>query len=130
MNPVIGLDISKGESQVQAFLDKGNPYSKSFKVSHTLEGLASLIDFLEEVKVKSGMKPPVVLEATGHYQTPVVQYLEDRGYLLIIINPLISIRLKVQVYERLKPMQSMPIIFANCITKKSWNPIKSAEFNS
>jgi hypothetical protein len=24
MNPVIGLDVSKGESQVQAFLDKGN----------------------------------------------------------------------------------------------------------
>lgn len=24
MNPVIGLDISKGENQVQAFLDKGN----------------------------------------------------------------------------------------------------------
>ncbi|MFE4353263.1 hypothetical protein [Peribacillus butanolivorans] len=26
MNPVVGLDISKGESQVQAFLDKGIPY--------------------------------------------------------------------------------------------------------
>jgi transposase len=26
MNPVIGLDVSKGESQVQAFLDKGKPY--------------------------------------------------------------------------------------------------------
>lgn len=36
MNPVVGLDISKGESQVQAFLDKGKPYRKSFKVSHTL----------------------------------------------------------------------------------------------
>ena len=32
MNPVIGLDVSKGESQVQAFLDKGKPYRKSFKV--------------------------------------------------------------------------------------------------
>lgn len=33
MNPVVGLDISKGESQVQAFLDKGKPYRKSFKVT-------------------------------------------------------------------------------------------------
>ena len=23
MNPVVGLDVAKGESQVQAFLDKG-----------------------------------------------------------------------------------------------------------
>ena len=39
MNPVIGLDVAKGESQVQAFLDKKQPYKKSFKVAHTLEGL-------------------------------------------------------------------------------------------
>ena len=45
MNPVVGLDVAKGESQVQAFLDKKKPYKKSFKVAHTLEGLASLIRF-------------------------------------------------------------------------------------
>jgi len=56
MNPVIGLDISKGESQVQAFLDKGKPYRKSFKVSHTLEGLNDLVIFLEDVKNEAGMK--------------------------------------------------------------------------
>jgi len=43
MNPVVGLDISKGESQVQAFLDKGKTYRKSFKVSHTVKGLSSLV---------------------------------------------------------------------------------------
>ncbi|MDQ0186651.1 hypothetical protein J2S16_003259 [Cytobacillus kochii] len=32
MNPVIGLDVSKGESQVQAFLDKGRPYRKSSSI--------------------------------------------------------------------------------------------------
>ena len=42
MNPVIGLDVSKGESKVQAFIDKGKPYRKSFKVSHTIEGLIYL----------------------------------------------------------------------------------------
>lgn len=38
MNPVIGLDVSKGESEVQAFLNKGIPYGKSFKIYHTSEG--------------------------------------------------------------------------------------------
>jgi hypothetical protein len=52
MNPVIGLDISKGESQVQAFLDKGKPYRKSFKVSHTLEGLSLLVGFLRKLREK------------------------------------------------------------------------------
>jgi transposase len=47
MNPVIGLDVSKGESQVQAFLDKGKPYRKSFSVTHDLQGLGSLLNFLK-----------------------------------------------------------------------------------
>jgi hypothetical protein len=50
MNPVVGLDISRGESQIQAFVDKGKPFRKSFKVSHTLEGLGSLVEFLEQVQ--------------------------------------------------------------------------------
>jgi hypothetical protein len=32
MNPVVGLDVSKGESEVQTFLDKGKPYGKSFSI--------------------------------------------------------------------------------------------------
>ncbi|MFJ5624594.1 hypothetical protein ACIQD3_18120 [Peribacillus loiseleuriae] len=32
MNPVVGLDVAKGESQVQAFLDKSKPYRKRFSM--------------------------------------------------------------------------------------------------
>ncbi|MCM3034353.1 IS110 family transposase, partial [Niallia sp. MER 6] len=39
MNPVIVLDVTKGESHVQAFLDKVKPYRKSFSITHNLEGL-------------------------------------------------------------------------------------------
>jgi transposase len=102
MNPVVGLDISKGESQVQAFVDKGKPFRKSFKVSHTLEGLGLLVEFLDHVQKETGQKPPVILEATGHYQTPVVQYLDKRGYLLIIINPLISYKAKSSSLRKVK----------------------------
>ncbi|NHM33984.1 IS110 family transposase [Bacillus sp. C11] len=73
MNPVIGLDIAKGESQVQAFLDKKKPHKSSFKVSHTLEGLEMLYQYLREIEALTGIRPPIVLEATGHYHTPVVQ---------------------------------------------------------
>jgi transposase len=83
MNPVVGLDVSKGESQIQAFLDKGKPYRKSFSVLHDLEGLETLLEFLRELEGFTDQKPSVVLEATGHYHTPVVQFLEDYHYLLI-----------------------------------------------
>jgi transposase len=77
MNPVVGLDVSSGESEVQAFLDKGKPYGKSFKVSHTNESLEVLFHFLKKIENESGLKPTVILEATGHYHTPVIQFLEE-----------------------------------------------------
>jgi transposase len=102
MNPVIGLDVSKGESEVQAFLDKGKAYRKSFSIKHDLDGLGSLLEFLEDIKDKTGTKPAVVLEATGHYHAPVVQFLEERQYLLIIVNPLISHRAKSSSLRKVK----------------------------
>jgi transposase len=77
MNPVVGLDVSKGESQVQAFLDKGKPYGKSFTVSHTTEELTILLSFLEDVEKEAKVEPTVILESTGHYHTPVIQFLDE-----------------------------------------------------
>ena len=57
MNPVVGLDIAKGESQVQAYLERKKPYKKSFKVKHDLDGLASLLDFIKEIEDISGERP-------------------------------------------------------------------------
>ena len=102
MNPVIGLDVAKGESQVQAFLEKKKPYKKSFKVAHTLEGLQELHAFIREVEEVTGSQPPIVLESTGHYHMPVVQYFEKRGYLLIIVNPLISYKAKSSSLRKVK----------------------------
>ena len=102
MNPVIGLDVAKGESQVQAFLEKKKPYKKSFKIAHTLEGLQELHGFIREVEEVTGSTPPIVLESTGHYHLPVVQYFEKRGYLLIIVNPLISYKAKSSSLRKIK----------------------------
>ena len=78
MNPVVGLDVSKGESQVQAFLDKGLPFRKSFSVKHTVEGFENLLGFLKEIeRVADGKQPSVILESTGHYHSPVIQFFSS-----------------------------------------------------
>lgn len=67
MNPVVGLDVAKGESQVQAFLDKSKPFGKSYSMKHTREDLDRFIGFLHEIEVMTGQMPIVILESTGHY---------------------------------------------------------------
>ena len=103
MNPVIGLDVSKGESQVQAFLDKRKPYPKNFSIEHNLEGLGKLLIFLKQIeKEANGHQPSVILESTGHYHIPVMQFLDEHNYVYILINPLISHRAKGSSLRKVK----------------------------
>ncbi|EPY10958.1 IS110 family transposase [Paenibacillus alvei] len=102
MNPVIGLDISKEENHGQAFLDRGKPYRGTFHFEHTREGLEKLLQAIRDVEHVSGHRPTLILEATGHFQSPVVQFLEEHHYLFIVINPLISNRLRKSNLRKVK----------------------------
>lgn len=124
MNPVIGLDVSKGESQIQAFLDKGKPYGKSFSVSHTTEGLDRLLHFLNVVENEAGMKPSVILESTGHYHTPVIQFLEEQNYLYIMVNPLLSHQAKKASLRKVKTDQIDAFRLCELYYKEELEPYK------
>lgn len=50
MDPVIGLDVAKGESQVQAFLQRKEVYKQSFKFTHDLPGLQTFHSFYQELE--------------------------------------------------------------------------------
>ncbi|NUU60883.1 IS110 family transposase [Paenibacillus agri] len=102
MNPVVGLDISKAESHGQAFLARGKPLRGTFHFEHTRDGLADLYKVLKDVESASKQRPLIILEATGHYQSPVVQFLEEHHYIYIVINPLISNRLRKSQLRKVK----------------------------
>ncbi|MBB3131337.1 hypothetical protein FHS19_006057 [Paenibacillus rhizosphaerae] len=55
MNPVIGLDVFKGESMAQAFLDKGRPRGKVFRFKHTNKALARFRDYMKELEDEAGI---------------------------------------------------------------------------
>src|SRR5699024_3299352 len=87
---VIGLDIAKGESQVQAFLQRKQTYKQSFKFVHDLQGLHAFYQFYQEVEQVSGQPPAVIFESTGHYHEPVLQFLENQDITYYLINPVVS----------------------------------------
>lgn len=102
MNPVVGLDVAKGESQVQAFLDQSKPYGKSFSIKHTREELNHFIRFLKEIEGVTGKMPMIILESTGHYHSSVIQYLEEQEILYILLNPIISYQAKKSSLRKVK----------------------------
>ena len=102
MNPVVGIDVAKEVSEVQAFLDKGKPYGKSFSIKHNREELDHFIHFLGELKSLTGQMPVVILESTGHYHTPIIQCLEENEILFILLNPIISHQAKKSSLRKVK----------------------------
>ena len=90
MDPVIGLDVAKGESQVQAFLQRKEVYKQSFKFTHDLPGLQTFHSFYQELEKASGQPPAVIFEATGHFHEPVLQFLENQDIAYYLINPVVS----------------------------------------
>ncbi|WP_201318434.1 IS110 family transposase [Paenibacillus sp. EPM92] len=102
MEPVVGLDVSKGTSMIQAFLKRNEAYGKSESIRHTELGFRRLGEVLIELRERTGEEPVVILEATGHYHRVVVAYLTTSGIKHIIVNPLLSKRAKSAQLRKVK----------------------------
>jgi transposase len=102
MDPVIGLDVAKGESQVQAFLARKQPFGKTFKFKHDTNGMGDFFMFYKKVELHAESKPVVVFESTGHYHEPILQYLEERKITYYLVNPVVSYETKKSSLRKVK----------------------------
>lgn len=102
MEPVIGLDVAKGTSVIQAFLRRNEPYGILENITHEESGFKRLGELLDELKALSGKDPIIILEATGHYHRGLVSYLIRGEYKHIIINPLQSKRARNTQLRKVK----------------------------
>jgi transposase len=92
----------RGKTQVQAFLQKKNPYKKSFTFEHNVLGLHDFYRFYQEVEEVAGLPPAVVFESTGHYHEPVLQFLEDKQIIYYLVNPVLSHEAKKASLRKVK----------------------------
>src|SRR5699024_2315258 len=102
MDPVIGLDVAKGESQVQAFLQRKKTYKQSFKFALHLQGLKTFYQFYQEVEQIAGQPPAVIFESTGPYHEPVLQFIEDKTITYYIFNSVVSYEDKKTCLRKVK----------------------------
>ncbi|MGE6753716.1 IS110 family transposase [Rossellomorea sp. NPDC071047] len=102
MDPVIGLDVAKGESQVQAFLARKHPFGKTFKFKHDTRGLRDFFMFYKELELHADSNPVIVFESTGHYHEPILQYLEERRIVYYLVNPVVSYETKKSSLRKVK----------------------------
>lgn len=66
----------------------------------------------------------VVLESTGHYHIPVIQFLEEQKYVYIIVNPLISHRAKSSSLRKVKTDEGDAYHLCELFYKEELEPYK------
>ncbi|QQE79728.1 transposase [Alicyclobacillus sp. SO9] len=124
MNPVIGLDVAKGETKGQVFLDKGIPHGKHFNVLHTTDGLARFHELLRDIESVAGLAPTVILESTGHYHVPIVRFLDEAQYVYIVVNPLISHQAKKSSLRKVKTDAMDAYRLCELFYKEDFEPVR------
>ncbi|MFM9281486.1 IS110 family RNA-guided transposase [Paenibacillus jiagnxiensis] len=102
MEPVVGVDVVKGSSVVQAFWKRNEPYGKAVDIEHGTSGFERFGEMLGKLQAETGLAPVVILEATGHYHRALVSYLDRSGYTHYIVNPLQSKRAKGTQLRKVK----------------------------
>ncbi|MET3317483.1 UNVERIFIED_ORG: hypothetical protein ABIC97_000568 [Peribacillus simplex] len=103
MNPIVGLDVAKGESQVQAFLDQSKPYGKSFSMKHIKEELDHFLGFFS--RDRRGDRENAYDHFRSYMALPFSRYskyLEEQGILYILLNPIISYQAKKSSLRKVK----------------------------
>lgn len=81
----VGIDVSKGKSTVAILSIAGEVIEEPFEIKHDIEGLNFLEEKLKDI-LKKDLK--IVMEETGTYHLPVLGYLLDKGYFVVVENAL------------------------------------------
>lgn len=80
----VGVDVSKGKSTICILKPYGEIISSPFEVKHTKTDLTNLatmlLHFNDEVKI--------IMESTGNYHYPILNFLSQKGLFVSVINSL------------------------------------------
>lgn len=94
--PCITIDVSKGQSHIQAFNASESNISKVKAIDHDLDGFNQIIELVQNVEKKTGQVPVIVFEATGIYHRGLQSFLEKSNLIYYIVNPLQSAKFRKQ----------------------------------
>ncbi len=85
----IGIDIAKNAHVVASRLEDGTPHGKAFRFANDERGFKSLLARLAELEVDPD-DCIVALESTGHYWLALWTFLDDHGYPVAVVNPVLT----------------------------------------
>ena len=121
----VGIDVSKGKSTICMLKPYGELIKKPFEVEHTENELEDLVRLLQSFDTEIR----VVLEATGIYHIPVLNYLQENQIFVAVINPYEMKKYSYRGLRRIKTDKHDSITIAN-FGIDNWFHLKNHELSS
>lgn len=105
----VGIDVSKEKSTVCILKPYGEIVSKPFEVNHVEKELSELSAML--IRLNDDVR--VVMEATGIYHLPVLNYLQKKGLFVAVANPFEMKEYRCQGLRRVKTDKQDSVTISN-----------------
>jgi transposase len=87
----VGIDVGADFSYMSVALPNQTFIGKPLKIVHNnFNSLEKAVLTIKEAEELHSMKCRIVMESTGSYHYPLYCYLSDKGFCVVIINPIIS----------------------------------------
>ena len=87
----VGIDVGADFSFMSIALPNQTLMGKPFKIIHSdLNSLSMAVSKIKEAEEMYSLESRIFLESTGIYHYPLFCYLRDKGFLVSIINPIIT----------------------------------------
>lgn len=82
----VGIDVSKGKSTIAILSTDGEIIKEPFEITHNILGFNNL-DNLLSIYSKDNLK--IIMEDTGTYHLPILNFLLEKNYLVKSQNPFV-----------------------------------------
>ncbi len=87
---VVGIDVAADFSYAVILDPTGAKHDNGFKFAHDAESLGRLAGKIKEAEKLFSTPAKVIMESTGIYHMPLSCFLADKGFEVLILNPLIT----------------------------------------
>jgi transposase len=112
-DPCIVIDVSKGESHFQAFLDLNVPFCKVQRIFHTVDGFTKVKNCFEALKKLTDEEVLVVFEYTGIYHKTMEAFLKMNDMAYQMVSPLRSAKSRNTLIHSVKTDKHDPSVLAH-----------------
>jgi len=87
----VGIDVGSDFSYMSLALPNQTLIGKPFKIIHNnLNSLELAVQLIQKACEQHSLQSRIVMESTGVYHYPLYCYLRNKGFIVVVINPIIS----------------------------------------